>query len=265
MTSRLTLWTLTLGIALTAMTQAAAIQESTVEYQDGDSTLEGFMARPDTIDDKTPAILIIHDWTGLQDYEKKRARMLADLGYIAFAADIYGKGIRPDTPEASKKQATTFYNDPERYRHRLQLALDTLRKQPGVDRERIAAIGYCFGGAGVLELARSGADIAGVVSFHGSLTTKKPAKQGEIKAKILVLTGADDPYVPWGDLKELDEELRQADADYQFIIYGDAVHSFTKKAAGDDPSSGAAYDAKADARSWEHMRFFFDELFGPQR
>jgi len=243
----------------------ASIVEETVVYRDGDQELEGFVARPEKVDGKVPGVLIIHDWSGLDGYEKRRARMLARLGYVAFAADIYGKGVRPEKREAKAAESSKYKSDPPLYRSRLEASLDELRAQPNVDPQRIAAIGYCFGGTGVLELARSGADIAGVVSFHGGLDTKAPAEPGSIKASVLILTGADDPYAPWADIEKLDAELRKAGADYQIVIYGDAVHSFSNPDAGDDKASGNAYDLEADRRSWEHMRFFFDEIFGPPR
>jgi len=243
----------------------AQVAEETILYRDGDQELEGFVAKPEKVKGKVPGILIIHDWSGLDGYEKRRARMLARLGYVAFAADIYGKGVRPKEREEKAAESSKYKSDPPLYRSRLQASLDELRAQPNVDPQRIAAIGYCFGGTGVLELARSGADIAGVVSFHGGLDTNAPAKPGDIKASVLVLTGADDPYAPWSDIEKLDEELRQANADYQIVIYGDAVHSFSNPEAGDDKASGNAYDLEADRRSWEHMRFFFDEIFGPPR
>ena len=146
-------------------------------------------------------------------------------------------------------------------RSRAQAGLDVLISQPLVDAKRVAAIGYCFGGGTVLELARSGVDIAGVVSFHGNLDTPRPEDAKNIKAKVLVLHGADDPFVPEKDVSAFQEEMRQAKVDWQMVIYGGAVHSFSNPNSGDDPSTGAAYDARADKRSWEAMRLFFGELF----
>lgn len=248
---------------LTAASASAALVEKSVEYDQGGTTLEGFHVYDDAVEGKRPAVLIIHQWTGLTDYEKTRARMLAEMGYNVFAADIYGKGIRPVPPEAGK-EAGKYKGDRDLYRARLDAGLEALKSDERTDPAKIAAIGYCFGGTGVLELARSGADIAGVVSFHGGLDAgdDKRARKGEVKAKVLVCHGAADPYVPAAQVTAFIEEMEQADADLQVIAYGDAVHAFTQKMAGDDPSKGAAYDEKADRRSWEHMRVFFAEIFG---
>ena len=247
---------------LTAATASAALVEKSVDYKQGETTLEGFHVYDDAVEGKRPAVLIIHQWTGLTDYEKMRGRMLAELGYNVFAADIYGKGIRPVPPE-SGKEAGKYKGDRDLYRARLNAGLAVLQSDEHTDTDRIAAIGYCFGGTGVLELARSGADIAGVVSFHGGLDAAdgKQAEKGSVKAKILVCHGAADPHVPAAQVTAFIEEMEQADADLQLIAYGDAVHAFTQKMAGDDPSKGAAYDEKADRRSWQHMQSFFAEIF----
>jgi dienelactone hydrolase len=243
----------------------ADLVERTVDYQEGETTLEGFHVYDDAIDGKRPGILIIHQWTGLTDYEKGRARQLAEMGYNVFAADIYGKGIRPQPPEAGQ-HAGKYKGDPDLYRSRLTAGLEVLRKDSRTEEARIAAIGYCFGGTGVLELARSGADIAGVVSFHGGLAAgegKEAAKNGVkgVKASILVCHGIDDPYVPESEISGFREEMNTAGADWQFIGYSGAVHAFTQKMAGNDNSKGAAYNAAADQRSWRHMKVFFDEIF----
>lgn len=236
--------------------------ERTVEYSEGETTLEGFHVYDDAIDGERPGVLIIHQWTGLTDYEKGRARQLAEMGYNVFAADIYGKGIRPQPPEAGKF-AGKYKGDRDLYRARLMAGLEVLRKDSRTDGSRIAAIGYCFGGTGVLEIARSGADIAGVVSFHGGLAAGegKQAPKGGVKSLILVCHGIDDPYVPESEISGFEKEMNTAGVDWQFIGYSGAVHSFTQKMAGDDNSKGAAYNAAADRRSWQHMKVFFDEIF----
>lgn len=240
----------------------AAIVEKTVDYQHDDTRLEGFHAYDDSIEGRRPGVLIVHQWTGLTDYEKSRARQLAEMGYNVFALDIYGKGIRPQPPE-SGKYAGKYKGDRELFRGRLMAGLEVLRGDGRTDPEKIAAIGYCFGGTGVLELARAGADIAGVVSFHGGLGAGEgmAAKPGGVKAKVLVCHGAADPYVPDEEVDAFQKEMHAANADWQFIAYADAVHAFTQKMAGDDPSKGAAYQAEADRRSWAHMKLFFDQLF----
>jgi dienelactone hydrolase len=205
--------------------------------------------------------LVVHQWMGLTDNERMRARMLAELGYVALAADIYGQGVRPADTAGAAAEAGKYYQDRALFRGRLNAGLETLRRQPGVDAGKLAAVGYCFGGGGVLELARSGADLAGVVSFHGSLDTPLPAEQGAIKAAILVCHGAVDPYVKPEAVTGFVAEMEAVGADYQLIMYAGAVHAFTQVGAGDDPARGAAYDAAADRRSWRHMRDFLEEIF----
>ena len=187
--------------------------------------------------------------------------MLARLGYVVFCADIYGKGVRVDNPQDAAKLATKYKDDRPLLRARVNAAFDQLKKQPLVDGKRTAAIGYCFGGTTVLELARSGTDLAGVVSFHGGLNTPTPEDAKQIKGKVLALHGADDPYVPAAEVAAFEEEMRKAKVDWQLVGYGGAVHSFTMKEAGNDNSKGAAYNEKADQRSWEAMKVFFAEIF----
>ncbi len=239
---------------------AAAPVGNTLEYKSGDTVCEGWHAFDDALEGKRPSILIVHQWTGLTDYEKMRAKMLVDLGYNVFALDIYGKGIRPQPPE-SAKMAGKFKGDRALFRQRLTDGLAALKALPQTDPDNIAAIGYCFGGTGVLELARSGADIAGAVSFHGGLGTPTPEDAKNIKCKILVLHGADDPFVPPAEVEAFKAEMDAAEVSYSFVAYPGAVHAFTQKMAGDDPSKGAAYQEKADLKSWEAMEAFFADIF----
>lgn len=236
--------------------------EKTVTYDQGGVTLEGFHVYDDATTGKRPSVLIIHQWTGLTDYEKGRARQLAELGYNVFAADIYGQGIRPVPPEAGK-EAGKYKSDRKLFRARLDAALEQLKKDERTEPSKIAAIGYCFGGTGALELARSGADIAGVVSFHGGLASSPgfAAEKEKVPAKVLVLHGAIDPNVKPEEVAGFEKEFNEAGADWQLVAYSGAVHSFTQKLAGNDPSKGSAYNAKADARSWEAMKTFFAEIF----
>lgn len=240
----------------------AGLVEQTVNYREGDAELEGFHVYDDAVEGKRPAVLIIHQWTGLTDYEKMRARMLAEMGYNVFAADIYGKGIRPKPPAAGQ-EAGKYKGNRDLYRARLMAGLEVLLGDARTDGKRVAAIGYCFGGTGVLELARSGAEVAGVVSFHGGLGAGegKEASKGKVPARILVLHGADDPYVPLEEVNAFWKEMQEAGADWQMVTYPGAVHAFTQKMAGDDPSRGAAYDARADERSWRDMQAFFNAIF----
>jgi dienelactone hydrolase len=239
----------------------AAVQTKVIEYKQGDQVLEGYLAWDDAVKGPRPGVLVVHEWTGLGDYVKTRAKMLAELGYIAFAADIYGKGIRPATPQEAGAQAAIYKNDPKLMRDRVRSALDVLRREPLCDPKRVAAIGYCFGGTCVLELARSGADMAGVVSFHGGLATTNPADAKNIRGKVLVLHGGDDPHVPPKEVAAFEDEMRSAGVDWQLVVYGGAVHAFTNPDSGSDKSRGAAYNAAADRRSWEAMKTFFAEIF----
>jgi dienelactone hydrolase len=209
-------------------------------------------------------VLVFHHWMGIDQYIKDRTDQLARMGYVAFAADVYGKGVRPTSTDEASKQAGKYRGDRPLMRKRAQAALDTLRLIPRVDIKRIAAIGYCFGGGVALELARSGADVAGVASFHGTLDTPHPEDAKNIKAKILVLQGADDKAASIQQIADFEDEMRGGGADYQVVLYGGAVHSFTQPMAGDDPKTGNAYNEKADRRSWQAMRDSFAELFGTQ-
>lgn len=249
---------LTLGGALTA---AAQIHTELIEYKHGDAVLEGYLAYDTGIKGKRPGVLIVHQWKGLTDYEKKRAEMLAKLGYNVFALDIYGKGIRPQSSQEAGAQAGKYKSNRDLLRARAQAGLAVLQKHELTDPKRVAAIGYCFGGTTVIELARSGADVAGVVSFHGGLDSPHPEDGRNIKCKVLALHGADDPNVPPKDLAAFEDEMRQAKVDWQLVKYGGAVHSFTDWNAGDNPQQGAAYNEKADRRSWEAMKQFFAEIF----
>lgn len=258
MKTKLLLLVLSASVAHAAV---AAIKTEVVEYKDGDTVLEGFVAYDDAITTPRPGVLVIHDWTGLQDYTKRRATMLAELGYIAFAADIYGKGVRPTETQHCAVQAGTYKSDLPLLRRRVTLGFDQLLKRPGLDAQRTAAIGYCFGGTSVLELARSGAPVAGVVSFHGGLGTTLPAAAGAVKAKLLVCHGADDPHVKPAEQAAFKEEMAKAKVNYEFVAYPGAVHSFTKKEAGNDKASGNAYDEAADQKSWQDMKDFFAKIF----
>jgi len=236
------------------------IHTATVEYKDGDTVLEGYLAYEQAHTQK-PGVLIVHQWKGLGDNEKKRAEMLAKLGYVAFAVDIYGKGIRPQDPQAAAAEAGKYKQNRALLRQRVRAGLIALQTRKVADPNHIAAIGYCFGGTTVIELARSGANIAGVVSFHGALDSPTPEDGKNIKCKVLALHGADDPFVPAKDVAAFEDEMRQAKVDWQLVKYGGAVHGFTDWNAGNDNSKGMAYNEKADNRSWEDMKLFFAEIF----
>jgi dienelactone hydrolase len=244
-----------------ALPAVARVKSDVIRYKQGDTTCIGYLAYDDSLSAKRPAVLIAPEWWGLVEYPKRRADQLAQLGYVAFVADIYGNGVTASTPEDARAHAMSFYSDRARLRARMSAALATLKEQPLVDGKRIAVIGYCFGGAAALELARSGADLAGVVTFHGSLATPTPADARAITGKVLVCTGADDPNVKPEEVAAFENEMRAAHVNYQINVYGGAVHAFTNPAAGNDNAKGMAYNAQADHRSWEAMRQFFDEIF----
>ena len=247
---------------LGAQSAFAAVVGKTVEYKQGDTVLEGYLAYDNALKGKRPGVLVIHEWQGLGSYEKKRAEQLAALGYVAFAADIYGKGVRPAGPEQAAKEAGKYRgSDRSLIRARGAAGMEKLAGFPQVDPQRLAVIGYCFGGTAALELARSGANLRGAVSFHGGLNTPSAADAGNIKGKILVLHGADDPHVKPAEVEAFHQEMRQAKVDWQMNYYGGAVHSFSNPKSGNDPAKGAAYNEKADRRSWEAMKLFFAEIF----
>lgn len=251
-----------LALLVGALPAKAGVHTELVEYKQGDTVCEGYLAYDDSTTDKRPGVLVVHEWTGLNDYSKKRAEQLAQMGYVAFAVDIYGKGVRAKDTQEAAKLAGKYKQDRKLLRARAQSGLDVLASNARTDPKRIAAIGYCFGGTTVLELARSGAPVAGVVSFHGDLATPTPEDAKNIKGKVLVCHGADDPFVPEKTVAAFEDEMRKAGVDWQLIAYGDAVHSFTNPGAGDNKKAGAAYNAKADHRSWEAMKQFFAEIFG---
>jgi dienelactone hydrolase len=251
----------TTSVLLTAGAAHAKVQSQTITYKQGKVELEGYLAWDDATPAKRPGVLVVHDWMGISDHTKKEVDRLAELGYVAFAADIYGKGVRPTDPKAAGEQAGKFKNDRKLLRARARAGLDVLAKNKLVDTSHLAAIGFCFGGTTALELARDGAPLAGVVSFHGGLSTPTPQDAKNIKAKVLVLHGADDPNVPPDEVAAFEKEMRDAGVDWQLVAYGGAVHAFTVPAAGNDNSKGAAYNAKADARSWQAMKDFFAEVF----
>jgi dienelactone hydrolase len=251
---------LVLLAAACAVSVQAKVMTKTIEYQQGDTTLEGVLVWDDTFTGQRPGVLVVHQWLGLTDYEKHRAEMLARLGYIAFCADIYGKGVRPkDTTEAGAL-AAKYKNDRQLLRARVNAGLAQLQGLMFVDPKRIAAIGYCFGGTAVIELARSGADVNGVVSFHGGLDSPTPADGKNIKCKVLALAGADDPFQKPEDLAAFESEMRDNKVDWQIVFYGGAVHAFTQPNPG-FVNPGAKYNEKADKRSWQAMQDFFAEIF----
>ncbi len=238
------------------------IQTRSVEYQHGDRTLKGYLAHPENPGGKRPGILICHEWTGLSDYEKMRARQLAGAGYIVLSADIYGKNLRPESHEEAAEASGRFRKNRPLFRKRVQKGLDVLKNQPNVNKDKLAAIGYCFGGTAVLELARSGSDISGVVSFHGGLSNPNPESAANIQTGILVLHGASDPHVEMDQVNNFMNRMKKHDvSDWQVVVYGNTYHSFTNPESGSDPSGGSAYNERSARRAWQDMMQFFEERF----
>ncbi|MBF0555345.1 MAG: dienelactone hydrolase family protein [Nitrospirae bacterium] len=243
-----------------AYSDTGAVTGAAVQYKDGDVLLNGYISHSKAMQGKSPAVIIVHDWMGEGDFTKEQAHRIAELGYVAFAADIYGKGVRPKNADEAGKLAGTYKGNRKLMRERIKAALDYVRTLEYVDTGRIAVIGYCFGGTVALELARDGADIAGVVSIHGGLDTPD-SKSSKIKARVLVLRGADDPFVPKEDVAAFENEMRHGGVDWYMTAYGNAVHAYTNPKAGTDNSKGAAYNEKADKRSWVVLKEFFREIF----
>ena len=241
---------------------AEVVTESVV-YHQGDTELEGYLAYPvdsDAEERKHPAVLVFHEWKGLNDYAKGRARQLAELGYVAFAADMYGRGVYARDHVEAGQLAGVLKGDRALMRERARAAYDVLRNNSHVLGDKIAAIGYCFGGTAALEMARAGMDLVAVVTFHGGLETPEPAAPGVVKAKILVLHGANDPFVKREEVQAFENEMKNAGVDYKVVMLDGAVHSFTVPEAGNDPSKGAAYNAEADKRSWQMMKDLFQQV-----
>jgi dienelactone hydrolase len=236
------------------------IKTRLVEYREGDVVLEGFSAYLDE-SHMQPGILIFPQFKGVSDHERKIAKRLAALGYTAFVGDIYGKGVFHADRRKAADEAAAYFNDRALVRRRTLAALGEIRRQPGVDGRKIVAVGYCFGGMAALELARAGADILGVVTFHGDLATPTPEDARNIKGRVLALHGAEDIIVTSDEVAAFEKEMRDANVDWQLISYGGAVHAFT---ADDDPTASrqrVAYHEKADRRSWIAMKAFLDDLF----
>ncbi|HLO67533.1 MAG TPA: dienelactone hydrolase family protein [Holophaga sp.] len=246
-----------LSLALAVLPVAAA----DLPYAEGKTRLVGYFAVPKAAKHKVPGVVVIHQWMGLTAHERASADRLAGLGYAALAADIYGEGKAPKDVKEAGAAAGAYKGDRALYQARVRAAVEALKAQPGVDPSRIAVIGYCFGGTGALEAARGGLPVRAVVSFHGGLDTPPDRPVTSLSAKVLVCHGADDPFVPAKEVAAFHDEMRKAGADYTFIAYGGAVHAFTQREAGNDPSRGAAYQEAADRRSWGHMTAFLQEVF----
>lgn len=255
---------LILAVCFLPLFAHAAVQEEEISYSSGDTTLKGFLAWDDSIQGKRPGVLVVHEWWGHNEYARKRARMLAKLGYTAFAVDMYGDGKLAEHPDDAGKFAGEVKKNMAEAEARFRAALELLQSQPTVDSGKIAAIGYCFGGGIVLEMARRGVDLDGVVSYHGALGTDAPAEKGKVRARVLVFNGADDPFVPPAQVKAFEEEMSDAGVTYMFINYPGVKHSFTVPDAnkrGRQFDLPLEYNEKADKDSWARTQKFFDSLF----
>lgn len=246
---------------LVTVSAQAAVKSETVEYKDGETALRGYLYWDDAVEGKRPGVLVVHEWWGLDDHARQRAEKLAALGYVAFATDMYGAGQVTEHAQKAGEWAQQITANLEAWRARAELGLAQLKEHPKVDAARLAAIGYCFGGSTVMQLAYGGADLHGVVSFHGSLPLAE--EPPDIKAQILVAHGADDPFVDAAHLDKFIQGLKDAGAKWQVNIYSGARHSFTNPDAGSHGMDALAYDATADRRSWAAMELFFEEIFGP--
>lgn len=247
-------------LGLIVMSVEAKVTLAKVEYKNGDKTFEGVVAVDSSIKGKKPAVVVFHNWMGITAETESKITELAKLGYVAMAADIYGKGIRPKDVKEAGTLATMYKNDRKLLQANANLALDELKKQNHVDTNKLFATGYCFGGTAALELARSGAPLLGTVTFHGGLSNPMPTDAKNIKGQVEVFHGAIDPFVPADEVAAFKKEMDEAKVTYQLTEFSGAVHSFTEKAAGNDVTKGAAYNAIADARSWNAMKEFFAEL-----
>lgn len=241
-----------IGVVAAPAAARADLAGENVVYEVDGTAFEGYAVQNTGFGDNQPAVLVIHDWDGLDDYERQRATMLAAQGYTAFAADIFGQGVRPETTEEKRAQTGALYEDREAMRARLTAALEALKERPGVDPSRIVVMGYCFGGAAALELARAGADIAGVAVFHGGLATPEGQDYSNAGAPVLVMHGSADSSVPMSDVASLAETLDEAGIEHRMEIYGGAPHAFTVW-------GGDRYVAEADVKSWSTFLDFLGE------
>jgi len=242
----------------------AGIKNEEVTYTANGVTMKGHLAYDDAKKGRRPGVLVVHEWWGHNEYARKRARMLAEMGYIALAVDMYGDGKQAAHPDDAGKFAGAVMQNMEGAKARFMAALDLLKKNPHTDPKRIAAIGYCFGGAVVLHMARFSVDLKGVVSFHGNYATQTPAQMGKVKAKVLVCHGGDDQFITQEQIDALKKEMADAKVDFQFVSYPGAKHSFTNPDADNYAKQFGmpiAYNADADKKSWAEMQAFFKKIF----
>lgn len=251
-----------LAACLVATTAAAKVQTKEIEYQQGDTVLQGYLAWDDQAKGKRPGVLVIHEWWGHNQHARNQAEKLARAGYVAFAVDMYGKGKLATHPKDAMAFMEEATKDPQVVAARFDAGMDVLKQQPQVDPEKTAAFGYCFGGGVALNMARAGRDLDAVVTFHASLQpVGEPARQGEVKPAILVLTGGKDPMIPPEQVKKFQEEMKDAGANVKVVVYPDAQHSFTNPAADKAGVEGLKYDKQADQKSWDAAMKFLKGVF----
>lgn len=256
-----------LTLLLLSVFAQAEITSKVIQYQVDGQSFTGYLAFDDSITGKRPGVLVVHEWWGNNDYARKRAEMLAGLGYTAFALDMYGSGKIADHPEDATKFMNAVMNDMPMAKKRFMAGYNLLRNQPSVNPDKIGAIGYCFGGGVVLAMAREGVDLDGVASFHGMLGTEHPAKDGEVKAKVAVFTGADDPMAPAKLVDSFKQEMKAANVSFALYSYPGVKHGFTNPAAdkmGKKFDLPLAYSPSADADSWAKMTEFFKDVFAQE-
>ncbi|MEQ1532640.1 MAG: dienelactone hydrolase family protein [Sideroxydans sp.] len=250
-------------LCLIAPSAHAAVQGEEVSYSANGTTMKGYIAYDDAVKGKRPAVLVVHEWWGHNDYARKRANMLAELGYVALAVDMYGDGKQAQHPDDAGKFATEVSKNKPMAKARFEAAMKVLRKNPHVDSHKLAAVGYCFGGSVVLNMARAGEDLKGVASFHGGLSTDAPAEAGKVKAQVRSFTGADDKMIPAAQVEAFKQEMEKAGVKYQAVVYPGAMHSFTNPAAdeyGKKFNMPLAYNAEADKDSWAQLQVFLADV-----
>lgn len=249
------------AVLLFSSAAAAEVQTKAIEYKQGDTVLQGLIAWDGAAKGKRPGVLVVHEWWGHNEHARNQAKRLAEAGYVGFALDMYGKGKVATHPAEATAFMAEATKDPATIAARFNAALEQLRQDPHVDPGKIAAIGYCFGGSVVLGRARAGADLAAVVSFHGSLGSKNPVERGKVTARVLVLTGAADPFIPPDQVAAFTKEMEAAGATFRVVSYPGAKHSFTNPAADKAGMEALAYNAEADQKSWAAMLELFKEVF----
>ena len=255
------MWMILTVVLLSGLSAEAAVQTKTVTYKHGDLECRGFLAWDDVVSGKRPGVLVVHEWWGLDEYAKQRAQQLAKLGYVAFAADMYGEGKTVEHPQDAGKLAASVRMNVENWRQRASVALNVLKSQPQCDGGKLAAIGYCFGGSTVLQLAYSGTDLKVVASFHGALPTASAEEAKSVKARVLVCNGGADTFISEDAIKAFRGALDKAGLKYDFVSYPGVKHSFTVPNADSRGIDGLKYDKRADEDSWKRLTQLFAEQF----